>query len=343
MADKKVKLFTHDDLDGVSCGVLGQAAFGNNISIDYCTNGDINTRFRAFIDSGEYKNYDRIYITDINLDVVNAELIDTLMAEKTILLDHHPTAMFLNDYSWASVAINCPDTDIKTSATELFFEHLKDARVLDLQLPYQEFAEIVRDYDTWRWTTPEGKGQICKDYNDLMHLYGKEAFVSIAGARVQSGSLELTETDRILLDVDRRKMREYCESKSQFIMPIEVGPYLCGMVYADSYTNDMAHYMMNNNPQFDFVAVISTEGNVALRTKRDDLDLGRDVARPLGGGGHPKAAGFQFDPSITHNMIQDIFRGPEKEHVIEINRDNTHAQSLKDDGPNQDDGPTQAD
>ena len=343
MADKKVKLFTHDDLDGIGCGVLGEAAYGENISIDYCTNSDINTRFRAFVESGEYQNYDRIFITDINLDAQNAALIDSLMAKKTMLLDHHPTAMFLNDYDWAFVDTTLPGTDIKTSGTELFFKQLEAERALDWRLPYKEFAELVRDYDTWRWTTPEGKGQICKDYNDSMHLYGKANFVQIVGERLRDGSLELTETDRILLDVDRRRRDAYCDAKLQNVMVAQMGPYTCGVVFADTYVNDLAHHVMNHHPEIDFVAVVDPGGNVALRTKREDLDLGQEIAKPLGGGGHPKAAGFQFDPQKTQFLVQDIFRG--EEHVHVQNQDGMDQTDSIEDGPNQgdDEGQSQVD
>ena len=43
------------------------------------------------------------------------------------------------------------------------------------------------------------------------------------------------------------------------------------------------------------------------RTIKDDIDLGKDVAAQFGGGGHPKAAGSQFDKTLQLQIIQKIF------------------------------------
>ena len=48
-------------------------------------------------------------------------------------------------------------------------------------------------------------------------------------------------------------------------------------------------------------------GTVSYRTVKDDIDLGKDVAKVFGGGGHPKAAGSQFAEEIKFRIIENIF------------------------------------
>ena len=313
----KIRLFTHDDLDGVGCGILGKSAYGDNIDVVYCTNGDINSRVHNFIMSGAYKDYDRVYITDISVNAENAKLIDELLADKVVLLDHHPTAMHLNDYRWAFVDTVYPGETIKTSGTELFYRHLNSMNALDWRLPYDKFAAVVRDYDTWRWATQGKTGQPSKDYNDLMYLYGKEDFERMMIDRLKAGTFpELTPTDNHILGIERRKIEDYCKEKLSTLKTANAYGHVCGVVFADQYINDLSHYIMDRNPQLDFVAIINPDGRVSLRTDREDLDLGKEIAGPLGGGGHPKAAGFAFDTDKTLELVKNIFTREDKTQEI---------------------------
>ena len=90
-----IKLFTHTDLDGVSCEILGKIAFGEDIDVVRCGYGNIDDKVEEFINIDE--EYDKLFITDIS---VKKKLADTLnnISDKVILLDHHKTALWLTDY-----------------------------------------------------------------------------------------------------------------------------------------------------------------------------------------------------------------------------------------------------
>lgn len=53
--------------------------------------------------------------------------------------------------------------------------------------------------------------------------------------------------------------------------------------------------------------MININGTVSYRTVKDNIDLGKDVAKLFGGGGHPKAAGSQFSEGIKLKVIENIF------------------------------------
>ena len=48
-----IKLFTHTDLDGVSCEILGRIAFGEDIDVVRCGYGNIDDKVEEFINSDE--------------------------------------------------------------------------------------------------------------------------------------------------------------------------------------------------------------------------------------------------------------------------------------------------
>jgi nanoRNase/pAp phosphatase (c-di-AMP/oligoRNAs hydrolase) len=53
--------------------------------------------------------------------------------------------------------------------------------------------------------------------------------------------------------------------------------------------------------------LIDMGGNkVSLRTIHDDINLGTDVAKRFGGGGHAKASGFVFDELVVKHSLDLI-------------------------------------
>ncbi|MCY6372578.1 hypothetical protein [Clostridium ganghwense] len=124
----KIKLFTHNDLDGVGCGILCEVAYKDNINIEYCNYSgaeNINVKVKNFILSNEYEEYDMIFITDISVNEEVAELInDNIEAKHIQLLDHHNTAKWLNDkYEWSKV-LECVEDGIKHCGTMMFYYEL---------------------------------------------------------------------------------------------------------------------------------------------------------------------------------------------------------------------------
>ena len=51
------------------------------------------------------------------------------------------------------------------------FDHYDANTIANIGL----FVDIVRDYDTWRWKELGDEGIVCKQVNDLFHIYGLSA------------------------------------------------------------------------------------------------------------------------------------------------------------------------
>ena len=116
-----IKLFTHTDLDGVGCEILGKLVFKENINIERCHYGNIDSEVEEFLK--DVNKYDKVFITDIS---VNKEVADKLnnISDKVVLLDHHKTALWLNEYLYALVQVEDESVG-KMCGTYLFYEYLK--------------------------------------------------------------------------------------------------------------------------------------------------------------------------------------------------------------------------
>jgi oligoribonuclease NrnB/cAMP/cGMP phosphodiesterase (DHH superfamily) len=300
-----IKLFTHTDLDGIGCAVLAKLTFGDEVvDVEYCGYDDINAKVEEYFNSdSEYE----CHITDIS---INDELANKIndSDKKYQLLDHHPTALELSKYEWCDVQIEDENTHIKTSGTELYYYWLIDNGYLIGNSTLKNFVELVRDYDTWRWSTLGDEGIICKQVNNLLYLYGRENFIDWCIAMIQNGSFPmLTDVDKIVLEIKQREIDSYIEEKCKSLFIGNLCGRPCGIVFADKYISELGNRLCQMYSEFDFVAIINMDGTVSYRTIRDDIDLGKDVAKVFGGGGHPKAAGSQISEEIRMNCIREIF------------------------------------
>lgn len=304
-----IKLFTHTDLDGIGCAILAKLAFGEKVDISYCNYDDINESVLDYINNND-DSLSYIYITDICVNEDVAKLLDERGG--VCLLDHHPTALGLNKYTWCKVMVedlNC----IKTSGTKMFYHWLGMngyfSNELENNKSLGKFAELVRDYDTWRWSELGEEGVICKQVNDLMYLYGRDKFIIWCISEIHDEVFpRLYAADELLLNTKQKEIDEYVEEKNEQLFTSPMCGRVCGFVFAEKYVSELGNRLCKMHPEIDYVAMIDM-GNktVSYRTVKEDIDLGKDVAQLFGGGGHPKAAGSEFSVDVQFKTIEKIF------------------------------------
>lgn len=303
-----VKLFTHTDLDGVGCAILAHLAFNFEIDIEYCDYANINEKVMNYLNTNDGSSY--IYITDISVNKEVAELLDKRGGVH--LLDHHPTALGLNKYSWCKVMVE-DLSGVKTSGTKMFYHWLciNGCFVDELEnnQALNRFAELVRNYDTWRWSTLGDKGLICKQVNDLLYLYGRERFIRWCLSEIHDEMFpRLYAADELVLKLKQQEIDEYIKEKDEQLFTSPMCGMNCGFVFAERYFSELGNRLCELHPEIDFVAMIDMSGAVSYRTVKANVDLGEDVAKLFGGGGHPKAAGSQFSQDVIMKTIESIFR-----------------------------------
>ena len=303
----RIKLFTHCDLDGIGCAFLAYLAFGyENVDVEYCGYNNVDEKVGEFLQDGLDKNYDRIFITDISIreDTVNL-LAPNVHNIKWRLFDHHATALWLNKYGWCEVRVDDNQRNVKASGTSIFFDYLASCdffknydgcRLMNII----RFVEIVRDYDTWRWKELGEEGVICKQVNDLFHIYGREKFIDWCISKILWSGPKFPvfeEVDELLLSNKQNEIDIYVAAKEkQLQIATDQFGKMFGWVFAERYFSELGNRLCELHPEVAYVAMIDiSTGAVSFRSIREDIDLGGEIAHSLGGGGHKKAAGSRFD------------------------------------------------
>ena len=318
---KKIKMFTHTDLDGIGCGLVSELMLRNTYisDIQYANYNEINAFILDFINKEEYKGYDYIFITDISVNEDVAKKINEINSEKNkfILIDHHETSKWLNKYSWAKVQseVNLfADKFKKVSGTYLFALYLKDnfREEIERHNYYQiiSFILSVDSYDTWNWKEIDDNCFLSKELNDLFYILGRKRFIDIIFMDISKGMeiKEIIEKFSLLLELEEDKKRRYIKSKSESIIEkefiVEDKIYKFGVVFAEQFVSELGNKLNELNPQYDFIMIIG-DGKVSLRTIYDEIKV-NEIAELFGGGGHPKASGFEYNKSIKNRIIFDI-------------------------------------
>ena len=167
----KTVVFTHNDLDGVACGIVALSYFPD-ANVHYCSYQNIESVMRMFIElhNGgvlntplDLRGY-RLIISDISFKQNSglAELINQSHFGSIIIVDHHKSSLWMNHYKFDARAVyRSIESDGDYSAAMLLNNLLHDTHygnningeeiygpvttVLDW------FSSIVSDWDTWTW------------------------------------------------------------------------------------------------------------------------------------------------------------------------------------------------
>ena len=151
---KKVVIMSHTDLDGYSCSYLMGLLIDHHgkefINVDY---SDVKATVESLVARKDEIEF--LFITDLNLDLPTAELIDTNFKDRVVLTDHHISGQVTADKykDWYNL-------DTSKSATKAVFDSiplLEDNRD-DVTVKVSYFVKCVNaadifdksDYTTFR-------------------------------------------------------------------------------------------------------------------------------------------------------------------------------------------------
>jgi oligoribonuclease NrnB/cAMP/cGMP phosphodiesterase (DHH superfamily) len=336
----KVKLFSHNDMDGISCAILAILAFGKeNVDIEYCHYGNINERVEKFFTGEDVKKYDKIFITDISVNEDVAEIIQKYyeecgnhirpkaMCNCTIeLIDHHQTALWMNKYDWAEVTeknIIAHIDDVEdTCGTYEFFRYLNKEisylpteNCLDLTVKeynkLYDFVEIVRKYDTFLWVK-KYNDIIPKQWNDLFYFFGRDKFIDSVLLKLTCKEFEyeefgFNEFESMYVEQHQKEIDAYIRKKNHSIIERDIVGYKAGVVFAEQYISELGNELAKMNPHLDFITIVNPATAVSYRGIKTEINLGEDVASVYFGGGHSLAAGSGITDDIRNKILDIIF------------------------------------
>ena len=334
----KIKLFTHTDLDGVGAVAVLKHYFNTDVAkIDYkkCGYGWIDDAVTDFI-KYDYDNYDLVLITDISVNESVANELNALYEKNRNiqLIDHHETALWLNEYEWASVDVK-NEQDQLESGTSLLNTYLKetfkrsDPSIISLinQEAVDEFAETVRLYDTWEWNE---KGlPVPQQLNDLLAQLGDTQFIQrfSGNPEVLFTGFETNLIKRVTRERDsyiKAKMNQaiqirpnisefivtysnttkYTSEQIESLRKVVTDPdavMSLTMVTVERYHselgNDLAKHYGGIVLMFDY-----NRGSMSWRTASDDIPVNH-LAKLFNGGGHVKAAGSPMSVELFETYM----------------------------------------
>jgi oligoribonuclease NrnB/cAMP/cGMP phosphodiesterase (DHH superfamily) len=303
----KKKLFSHTDLDGYGCNIVAKSIL-KDVDCENLNYDNVNQRIKEFFINEEYKNYDKVYITDISVKEDVATIMDNIDNIGVRLLDHHPTAQWLNKYTWATVDIERDGE--KTSGTKMLYDELENLAEVTIVNKNNifDFAEAVRKYDTWLWKE-KYDDIVPKQLNDLFYIFGEKRFENKIMHYLKSVTYAIDQfisDNDLLLELEQEKIDRFIESMNKKIIPYNIAGYTAGIVFTDQYVSELGNRLSTMNPDYDLIVMIGGD-SISYRTTKEDIDCGQ-IAKLVGGGGHPKAAGSEISLDNQLNYIEKLFK-----------------------------------
>ena len=314
---KYMRMFTHNDLDGVACGILGSLAADESDSyfeVEYCTVGNINRAVSGWLDQTKLdpRTDYVLLITDISVDVPTAKRLDSIAKRnknvRIQVLDHHEPEAALLRMDWVKV-----ETSTDYCGTNLLYHWLTENGLIQEDPALNQFAEDVCLYDTWRFEQEDDdETSNAERLNTAMHLMGREAFFDFATewfSKDEKAPLiieDIPEVNRFV-EKDLDNCWNYCVSREKGLQTMEYKGMTIGYVFAEQYVSKLAHFILEDNPDIDIAAIITMPGVVSLRAVREDINLGTGLAKAMGGGGHAHAAAYhlkQIPEEIVRKMLK---------------------------------------
>lgn len=310
MALNKVHLFSHNDLDGFSPAILGMLAFPEDKFEYSCVSiGRIDQIITEFLETNKETGID-LYITDISVNEEVAKMLQKRVqkGQKVVLIDHHASAIPLGEkYKWAHVQPVYED-GMKTAATSLFYDYLVEQTYLKKTPILDEYVELVRQFDTWDWFA--NQNEKAKQLNHLFYLISRDEFQQAVLPVLQSeeGAFQFSERHQTLLEVEEKKIEKYIREKQKQMMKasLTIGgkEWKAGIVFAENYQSELGNALCLEDEEIDFSAMVDMgRRKIGFRTVKENLSL-IDVVSPLGGGGHPKAAGCSLTKETFELFVQ---------------------------------------
>ncbi|MGJ9459770.1 DHH family phosphoesterase [Oceanobacillus sp. CF4.6] len=299
------RLLSHNDLDGVGCGILAKLAFGKDVRVRYNSIASLNREVEWFLENGNKDTF--LFVTDLSVNEENEEKLEEFYRAggNVQFLDHHKTALHFNEYEWGHVVVEDEEGKL-TSATSLLYEYLVDQQLLKATESLTEFVDLVRQYDTWEWEKNEN--QTARQLNALFFLISIEEFEDIMLERLQkSDHFYFDDFEKKILGMEDNKIDRYIRRKKRQLVQTKIGDHYAGIVYAESYHSELGNELGKEYPHLDYIVILNMGGKRAgFRTIHDHVDVS-EVAGRFAGGGHAKASGCSLNNDAYKLFVTDTF------------------------------------
>jgi len=338
----KVKMYTHTDLDGIGCYIILKKFFSKDVEIDvsFISPKDVNEIFNSKNEEKIKKDihdsdYDYVFITDLNLfnHSTTININNYYQRDVIIHIDHHILKED-DDYDKNDRSIYI---DTSYSATYLLYEYLlnKDNSLsYDLEKEFvrenffsneglKRFAFTVSQWDTFAWKKDEAKGMNAVYLNEVFKFLGAERFVqeflNLEFKGKDGDYYKISPSYKKIISIIMEKDANKAISKllgasvrNNYLVIIggevsvgTISQVIINLKKGEKYNLDDNSYilLLEKINTADYIKIyLPSINTVSLRSLNDYFDV-QKIAVKKGGGGHPKAAGYQFSINLQDNLI----------------------------------------
>jgi len=261
--DSRILSISHWDFDGVTCSIV-LANYFKNIKCISCTFTNVD----SIIEKTNLEDYDAIFVTDCFPKQV--ETLDS--TDKIIILDHHQGSkkIFNPEKNIYSIDGVCGALLTKNWVEETYninLNHLND------------LVRYANDYDLWIHNWHKSRF-----INELFWKMGDTKF----RMRFMNGDVRFTPQE---LSFFRQRRKEFFETYDKLLV-FEFEKINACFVPVTQFLNDIADRLLYKDG-YELVLVQNARSkHISVRSKSDDVNLGKIINDLNLGGGHGKAAAF---------------------------------------------------
>lgn len=297
------KIFSHNDLDGYSINVIARY-YNLKVDIKNINNKLVDSELLRFFESPEYLKYKKVFLCDIYPSPEMAEYIDKNI-DNFVLLDHHQTGEFLNQYSWATVKSKIGNKS--TCATELFYNYLIEKRIAKKNDLIDIYVESVRLFDTGDYMRYEYDNKyVPQELSTLFFIYFRNYWRHMVPNLKKDYILSYGDKDVTTNMLTKIQMYSKQKQNELFFMNFEgikTGVFFIEeSLYISKVLSDI-HILYPEIKMFMFVNVPNT---ISLRSF-GEINVSK-IAEKYGGGGHEMAAGFPCNINLLKNILEEKYK-----------------------------------
>ena len=289
----KTLIFTHkNDIDGMGNAILAKLAFEETKYV-LCGTFDLIKNVNDYIDSKEIYNYDKIFITDLCLDLKTLNKIekDKILKSKIQLIDHHKT-YDTDDYKKFPFVKICLETNKGLScATSLFYEYLLENNYLKENKIINEFVELTRQHDTWEWKNIYNNEK-SRELAILFDCLGTNGYINYMYNKLTTEKdFEFDSVEKMLIENKKEEIKEALNEYEKHIFNKEILGYKTSIIFINyEHRNEIADYLKEKGYDTEVIMMISLDRGVVSYRRTNKNVIVREVAEYFGGKGHDAAA-----------------------------------------------------
>lgn len=327
----KTILFTHNDMDGAGCRIIFSLAHchmkPDEWTVINCSNESLDV---DVINNANLLGPDtEICFGDIcpSKEILNI-LIDKHGVEHIHVWDHHKTNSWIcQEVPNAHVVpenelgqMECGTSLMYKYYCNLAYDNPNDPRGKYFKdFGNQELLPVVVDkirlWDTYEWK--KVNDIVARKLNIFFKFIGMEIFCD----RYIKELIDGDKTDPILADGDLRfVIDQKIETENQVIdsitpddmFTLDIRGHKTAFTFP-VYGCDVSEFgnrFLEKFPEYDmfaYMGISNQKGFFSFRTTKEDFDTGKEIAVPIGGGGHPKASGAPIPEDIVFNIVNMAF------------------------------------